>query len=131
MKPEGDDALTLVIFCLALSILLSGCAITGSKPVTVGCQAFDTWTTLRGLDLGAEEINPFLGGSPGQVIATKTIITGLLLAYHEEIGPKANTFINVITCGAAIHNLGVISDLKRDRQAAPAGGPMIGIGVKF
>lgn len=107
-------------------ILVSGCAYTGSKTATVFCQAADTYTTVRALDLGAKEANPLLGQDPERIVAIKAGITGFLLWKHDEIGPKANTFINALTCGAAAHNLGVIREQKRiNAQSA------VGIRVNF
>ena len=115
-----DLSIGAVMFrALILCLMLAGCAYTGSKTATVGCQAFDTWTTVRGLEVGATEGNPLLGDSRSEIIARKGLITALLILLHhywkgdDKSRDAGFTAVNVITCGAAVHNLGVIHRQKR------------------
>lgn len=107
--------LALVVL-LAVLIFLAGCAVTGSKTATVACQAADAYTTVRVLDEGGVEKNPFLPQSKGGIILVKFVITALLLAFHDDISKEAHTAINAITCGVAVHNTRVLREQKRINQ---------------
>ena len=107
-----------MIRALILSLALSGCAYTGSKPAIVACQAFDTWTTVRGLEVGATEANPVLGDSQASVIRMKVLVTSIFLLLHhywkgdERERDIAFSIANGITCAAGVHNLRVIRKQK-------------------
>ena len=98
---------------MLLPILLPGCSILASKEVTIGCQAADTFTTVYGVTHGAVEANPLMAriinslGVAGFVVF-KIGITYLLVSNREKIPEAARAGINVVTCGAATHNLTVI-----------------------
>ena len=87
--------------------------ITGGKEMAVACQLADGATTYYGLTHGAVEANPLIAWlGPWGIVALKITLAYLLWVYHEEIGTSATTFVNAVTCGAAVHNLSVIKGLK-------------------
>mgnify|MGYP001572222402 CR=1 FL=1 len=87
--------------------------VTGSKELAVACQLADGATTFYALTHGAAEVNPFIAWlGPWGIVALKITLASLLWVYHEEIGTSATTFVNAVTCGAAVHNLSVIKGLK-------------------
>lgn len=93
-------------------LALTGCASLSSREATIACQAADTITTLLALNHGAREANPLMAGViksfgyPGFLL-TKFAVTWFLLDRREE-HPEAVAAANIITCGAAVHNIGVI-----------------------
>jgi hypothetical protein len=96
--------------------LLGGCTTLASKPVLVGCQASDTVTTLHATERGAQELNPFVAAildalGPAGFIAAKAGVTLLVLHYHAEVSSGLLATVNVVTCGAAAHNVAVARKL--------------------
>lgn len=87
-------------------------SVTGSRELAVGCQLADMATTVYALSHGAVEANPLMAalGVPG-IIAVKLLLAYLLWVYHDDIGDTAMTVVNAITCGVAVHNIGVIGSL--------------------
>ena len=87
--------------------------VTGSRELAVACQVADGATTYYALTHGAVELNPILAGlGPWGIVALKAFLAYALWVYHEEIGKPTTTFINVLTCGVAVHNYGVIKGLR-------------------
>ena len=87
--------------------------VTGSRELAVVCQAADAGTTYYALTHGAVEVNPILAGlGPWGIVALKAFLAYALWVYHEEIGKPTTTLINVMTCGVAVHNYGVIKGLR-------------------
>jgi len=72
---------------------------------TVGCAVADVYTTERGLDRGASEINPFYkhGGIPFK-IATTYLINVIAKNTKQYFGMWV---VSGIQCGTAVHNNGV------------------------
>jgi hypothetical protein len=93
-----------------LVLLLSGCTVLGSKEATIGCQSADTITTIIALHSGAVEANPLMAGVisalgiPGLILVKLGLI---LLLNRDDVPQEARVAANVITCGVAVHNLGI------------------------
>lgn len=95
---------------------LNGCAFLGSKEVVAACQAADTITTVVGIEVyGAVEVNPIMAVvyntfGPIGFIASKILVTYVLLHFAPSY-PTATAIVNVVTCGAAVNNINVISGM--------------------
>lgn len=91
---------------ILIAILLSGCATIGSKEGVVVCQAADTITTIKVLNAGGHELNPFIAKilTHGYLpfIAFKAGFAYLLT--RDSVPDEVRAGVNVVTCGVAAHN---------------------------
>ena len=91
------------------AFLLSGCATLGGKELTVGCQAADALTTVAALaKVGAVESNPLVAGVIHSVGIPGFLLMKAGMAYlltRDSVPKEARVVANVVTCGAAVHNL--------------------------
>lgn len=91
----------------ALVLLLAGCTVLGSKPVTVGCQVADTVSTVQVIKAGGYEAGLLHGASAGMMIAVGVIWLAIKLYYADQWSDETKTALNVIACTAGAHNISV------------------------
>jgi hypothetical protein len=102
--------------------MLSGCAALASEAAVVGCQAADTVTTLRAVELGAREANPVVEWlienlGPGGFMAAKAGATVLFLSVYPDVPSGLVMLLNGVTCAVAAHNARIVVQLERERPA--------------
>jgi Domain of unknown function (DUF5658) len=110
------------LLALACASMLSGCAALASEAAVVGCQAADTVTTLRAVELGAREANPVVEWlienlGPGGFMAAKASATALLLSVYPDVPSGLVMLLNGVTCAVAAHNARIVVQLERERPA--------------
>jgi len=95
-------------------LLLSGCSTLASKEATVACQVADDATTVYALNHGAVESGIFLSGaSVGPILIFGIAWLGVKLYLHDHLSETSRATLNVISCGAGIHNANVIRVITR------------------
>jgi hypothetical protein len=110
------------LLALACASMLSGCAALASEAAVVGCQAADTVTTLRAVELGAREANPVVEWlienlGPGGFVAAKAGATALFLSVYPDVPSGLVMLLNGVTCAVAAHNARIVVQLERERPA--------------
>jgi hypothetical protein len=110
------------LLALACASMLSGCAALASEAAVVGCQAADTVTTLRAVELGAREANPVVEWlienlGPGGFMAAKAGATALFLSVFPDVPSGLVMLLNGVTCAVAGHNARIVVQLERERPA--------------
>jgi len=105
------------VIAAMLFLTLTGCS-TLSKPETfAACQAADAVTTIAAINHGAVETNPIVAwaikhaGYAG-MIGLKVALVAAVYYWLDDIHPDVIAVGSAITCGIAIHNIGVWQSLK-------------------
>ena len=96
---------------LLLAVLLSGCATIESKNTFIACKSADVVTTAIGLNSGKfVEANPILRPFIGPHNFLPLVAFSMAMLYLIEVvnEPKATAVVNVLTCGVAAHNIGLM-----------------------
>jgi membrane protein implicated in regulation of membrane protease activity len=117
-----------VVACLLCACDTLSVKALGSAELAAGCQVADALTTAAALNAGAVEVNSLMASAIKTLgvtgfVALKIALAYGLYRYMKDASKKgdqnvqvAGTIHNIVICGASIHNVRVLQQLRR---AAP------------
>ena len=119
---RGRWFLAACVLILVVSFLTSGCQSAPIKAVSSAelaglCHAADGLTTALAISKGAVEANPLMAPivsavGPWGFLALKLALGYWVYTKFKEMDePVAIGLHNLVICGAAVHNVGVIRSL--------------------